>query len=218
MDCAIKWCNENQGFISAILALATLFISAYAIYKSTQLQKKIHNRDVQLAYQDKIWEIYIAYCKCGRVLIFDEYLLKIKMGFYSEYLMPIEDMLKQQSSISRIFDEANLIFDGDKELIDLLKELKEDFLLLSDRFIELCRKSTNCSLKAIAEVRKAFPELEPFDFSKMLDHPEACVMYSLKCSTDETIQWEKDTKTYLQKFSYEKFDLKFKKYLIIKKL
>ena len=40
MNCVIAWCNENQGFLSGALTLATLFISAYAIIKSSQLQKK----------------------------------------------------------------------------------------------------------------------------------------------------------------------------------
>lgn len=32
----IKWCNENNGFLTALLALLSLFLSAFAIAVSIQ--------------------------------------------------------------------------------------------------------------------------------------------------------------------------------------
>ena len=33
MSDIIKWCNENEGFLTAILSLATVFVSILAIIK-----------------------------------------------------------------------------------------------------------------------------------------------------------------------------------------
>lgn len=218
MSSIFSWCNNNQGFLSGVLALTTLFVTAYAIFKSSRLQKEIHNRDVQLTFHEKAFEIYSVYCECARLMLFDEYILHIKLGYYSKLLMPIENMLKQREIIRRICDEAALIFDGDEKLIELLRELKNEFLSLSERFIELSQNARDLSDKAIIAVRAAYPDLEPVDMSKILNHTQACELFNSMYTTPEVAQWEKDVNIYVEKISYDNFDTFFKKYLILKQL
>ena len=171
-----------------------------------------------MSYQEKVLEIYSIFSDCYWLMHFDEFNFLAKLGYYSKLLMPVEATLKQREIIARAYNEAELIFDGDGKLTEVLKELCNGYMSLSTRFLNLAQNATALSQKAFTAVANAFPELEPIDLTKILNHPQACALFGTMCTTDETAQWENDAVEYFAKFSYEKFDVLFKKHLILKKL
>jgi len=214
---AIKFCNDNQGFASIVLAFVALLVSLYAIYNSTQLQMKIHSRDVKLALQKSVLRIYNAYGDCCRLLKFNDIVLSAKIGFMSKPIEQIAKIIEHRVIIGRIRNEANLLFIDDEPLKKLLFELEEDFMSLSERYIDLSQKAISLSAEAFDKVDKAFPELElrgPHDLAKILEHPPAAEIFSAVCTTPETQKFDKDLSIYQSKFTYEKFDKLFESHLI----
>lgn len=45
----IKWCNENNGFLTALLALLSLFLSAFAIAVSIQTARLPYKKSLKLS-------------------------------------------------------------------------------------------------------------------------------------------------------------------------
>ena len=217
----IEWCNTNQGFLSALLAIATLVVSLYAIFTSTRLQKKIHNRDVKLTLQQKVLEIYNAYGDCFRLMKSDDNILSAKIGLVVKSVEQIDKIFEHRSIIGRVLNEANLLIIDDKPLKKLLFELYTDFMSLSECYIDLTQKEKYLATEAFVKIDKAFPELELHDLrdiDKVLAHPQAIVMFAAICTTPETEKFYSDLSTYRDKFSYENFDKLFENYLIRSKL
>jgi len=148
----------------------------------------------------------------------DDYIFQMKLGYFFKALKPIEAMIAQREIVNYTYNEAALIFGEDEKLKALLKELTSDFISLSERFLELSRNTGGLSDKGFIAIGAAYPELEPVDMPKILNHPQACAMFVSMCTTSEVAQWEKDANIYVEKFSYDKFDILFKKHLVLKPL
>ena len=239
VDCIINWCNTNQGFTSAALALTALFVSVCAIIisvwlqkkihstsirlqrkfhnTSTLLQRKIHNRDVKLSLQQKVLEIYNAYCDCYRLLMPYDIILGAKVGLILEFNEHNVKILNHRVVIERVLNEAHLFFINDEPMKKLLCELLKDFMLLSECYLDLVQKAKHLSVEAFDKVNKTFPELELkglYELDKILTHQQAFKMFEVMCTTPEVEKYENDVYIYRNKFKYENFDKLFEKYLI----
>lgn len=224
----IDWCNANQGFTSAVLALFALLVSlgALIISKRTQekilrlsmqQQKDIHNRDVKLTLQQKVLEIYNAFCDCQRLLQFDDTVLGMKIGLLLKPRETITQILDHRTIVIRAFDEANLFFKGDKPLQNYLLELLKDYLSLSAWYCDLLPKDESLFVEAICKINTEFPELKLrslHEINKILAYPQARMRLEAMLLTPELERFDNAIKIYGDKFSYEKFDKLFEKYLI----
>jgi len=217
----INWCNDNQGFASAVLACISVVVSLYALFTSTRVQKKIHNRDVKLTLQQKVLEIYNAFNDSLRIMKFYDSLLILKGGCLDKIVEQKNKVLEHRIVIRRTLDEAHLFFVDDEPLRCMLCELVNDFMSLGERFIELTQQAQNRSKEVLIKVLNAFPELDPKnpnDIAKIFMHPQATKMFETLNTTPETQQFDEDLKTFHDKFSIENFDKRFEKYLIRGKL
>lgn len=50
METIISWCNENQGFVSAILAALSLFVSVLAIVISVKVAKLPYKKKLAISF------------------------------------------------------------------------------------------------------------------------------------------------------------------------
>jgi len=224
----INWCNANQGFTSAFLAISALFVSVCAIaiatwlqWKihrlSTQLQKNVHNRDMKLALQQKILEIYNVFVDCQRLLQFDDTVLGMRIGLLLKPKERMTQILDHRAIVIRAFDEANLFFKDDKPLQNYLLELLKDYLSLSAWYCNLLPLDESLLVEAMCKINTDFPELKLKslrEINKILAYPQARMRFEAILLTPELEEFNNAIKIYVDKFSYEKFDKFFEKYLI----
>ncbi|MCL1919953.1 MAG: hypothetical protein FWG50_02575 [Kiritimatiellaeota bacterium] len=219
--------------MSAVLALSAVFVSVCAIRisiwsqgkfhrLSTQLQKDIHNRDVKLALHQKVLEIYNTACDCVRLLDSDDTILFAKLGWYfsSRHIEhKLNKIIEHRDIIERLLNEAYLLFASDEPLKKCFLEIRNDYLSLSARYIDLTQKARAFSSKAITIISKEFPELgiqSLYDLDKIINHQQACQRFDELLATDELKKFfEEDLRIYKGKFSFETFDNLFKKHLIL---
>jgi DNA-binding MarR family transcriptional regulator len=213
-----KW---DWTAISAIGTVAAALVAAYALFTSTRLQKKIHNRDVKLTLQQKVLDIYNAYCDCCTLLNFEEMLLSARMRQTSMPVVQIHKILEHRNVIERVRNESNLLFRDDEQLKNRLSELCEGFISLSERYVNLTEKGKKMANKAFAEINRILPELElngPHEFDKILANPQALAIFNRICTVPEVEKFNNDVRTYRNKFTYDNIDELFEKHLILVKL
>ena len=126
-------------------------------------------------------------------------------------------IIEHRTIMERLLDEAHLLFTDDKPLINCLHEIRNDYLSLSEKFIDLTQKACSFSPKALAILSAEFPELQiqgRYNLDKILNHPLACKRFDELFATLEYPEFTHNLKMYKRKFSYENFDTLFKKHLI----
>ncbi len=101
--------------------------------KSIELQKQIHNDNVNIAYLSRYLEIYNAYCEFGKVLApdraFDSF--DLKSTSISSKFEKLDQFYEYTGMLSK---NAKFYFRNDKKFIDTLLKLDEELLELWDEF------------------------------------------------------------------------------------
>ena len=217
----INWCNNNPGFTSAALAVASVLVSLYALFTSMRLQKKIHNRDVKMAFQNKVLEIYNIFNECLRILDNEDVLLISKAGCWEKFIEYKTKVIEHRKIIKRTLDEVHLIFVNDQPLKCMLVEMFCDFMPLSERHIELIQQAQNRTPEVIKTISKVYPEIQIdslSDLQKIYTHPQAFILFEALSTTPESKKFDADLKMFYKKFSVENFDKRFEKHLLLEKL
>lgn len=106
----VEWCNNNQGFIGALLSILTIFISVIALYVSIKLAyipyKKWLILDPVIHMKDEHYNIQLAIANSGNKIIG----IRNISIYYKDTYIGSDHKLKfiQPSHICETFIELNL--------------------------------------------------------------------------------------------------------------
>lgn len=211
------WVSIIVSLVPIILTVLTIIISYRNEKHNKELQKLIHNRDVFIQSRQDILSIYNAYSEALFCVHRYENVETVFIDEQTTYLWN-QEINNTLAEVFKSCDKAKLLFD-DKDLTDYLTDVRNKYqeicccvsrYVYNNTFIQVLQNA-----RSAVSTQFAIPANNPF---AILQNTPAREQLIKLCTNENTREISKHISTFSDMMSDEKFDSKFKKYLLIREL
>lgn len=206
--------NAIATVTNVLLSSLLIFFTVRISKKSCKQEKEIHNRNVLIAREQRMFNIYHVFANCGRVLKTDEITELAKLNILIDTKEFVKEIMKCRNEVTKALDEARLIC-GECKLVKVLENARNKFFKLSEIEISLLREQSQLMLIAIPTIEKEFPEIYPLTIQNILSNSQASQRINQLTTTPKTKEYDAGVEDYWKNvLSYENFDKYFEPFLV----
>lgn len=206
--------NAIATITNILLSSLLIFFTVRISKKSCKQEKEIHNRNVLIAREQRMFNIYHVFANCGRVLKTDEITELAKLNILIDTKEFVKEIMKCRNEVTKALDEARLIC-GECKLVKVLENARNKFFKLSEIEISLLREQSQLMLIAISTIAKEFPEIYPLTIQNILSNSQASQRINQLMTTPKIEEYDAGVEDYWKNIlSYENFDKYFEPFLV----
>lgn len=218
--CFCEFLNSNAAatISSAILSALLLYFTVRTSKQNREQQRIIHNRDILIAREQRIFKIYHTFTDCGRILEVNGVIEYIRLNLIPDMEGTIKKITEGRVNINKALDEATLICPNDP-LIGVLSNIRKEFLELSEIELHLFSSQSGILRRACEIIRQEFPAIQPFTIQNIFNNEKAFArLGELTVNPDVEKYAQRCHDLWQKSFSYENFDKYFEKFIVQKDL
>ncbi len=156
----ISWCNENQGFVSALLALSSVLVAIIALFISIKTSKKQNKIQIDLQARQLRLDSYNLRYECWRRLnnLIAELISWDTRG-YEDFEMKLNSFYFLLSVNRFNIDEHKTSFEGCFCILDVMKNVLLDVIKYKFVLIEQNQSVLNELLYSILDIQHEFSNI-----------------------------------------------------------
>jgi len=211
------WVTVLGAFTPIILTVITIILSVRMDEQNKKLQQDIHKRDVRNQARQDILGIYDSFCETLVVLKRRGIVASILSDEYATNCWN-QELSEVSTKVSKACDRAKLLID-DKELTDYLCLLTQDY---HDIYASISRYLYSGVPAQMIQVARNNLQNQ---YGNAVSNPSFLVsnvairnQYIQMCENEITKELQRKIDAYCEMLSDDKFDIKFKKHLVIDEL
>lgn len=220
--------QNSMPLIISIIAIAvpialTIVSIVQAIVQNKQsrnLQKLIHNNEINLQSRENILQIYNSFVNALGIVCQGQNKVEYIFSNPNSTDKWLNDLISANNSLTLVMNQAELFFRrSNPDLIIILKKCKESFRNLFQSISSYANDGQLLMVQNQAWNTISLTFGIPFGNYWLLQQNNMAMQQFLQLNTtDETKKIQKEIDEFISLFQYDKFDIYFEEYLSIQKV